>query len=172
MVRAHQGTLDKYVGDAVMAFWGAPLPDEQHAVACVRAAVAAQRAIRLLNEARQNDNAKRTAHNAKAGTATHLPMLPVLNVGIAVNSGEAIVGFMGSAALISNYTVFGKEVNIASRLERLAGSGRIVLSSSTYQDLQKYDPALANACLALEPVTLRGIRSPIGIYELPLPAAH
>jgi adenylate cyclase len=172
VVRAHNGTLDKYVGDAVMAFWGAPVVDERHPAACVHAAIAAQVAIGALNLRREAENKKRqqliTTSGYRKGT---MPMLPILTVGMAVNSGEAIVGFMGSAALMSNYTVFGAEVNIASRLEGLARSGRIVISDSTHRDLKRLEPALAASCIALEPVTLRGIRKPMRIYEVAPEAA-
>jgi adenylate cyclase len=167
VIRAHAGTLDKYVGDAVMAFWGAPMPDERHAVASVKAAIAAQRAIGALNEQRQKENQRRLeASRAPDGAPPDL--LPILTVGMAVNSGDAIAGFMGSASLMSNYTVFGREVNVASRLEGVAGSGHIVIADSTYRELQRFEPALAASCVAREPIVLRGISKPVRVYELPV----
>src|SRR5213078_1286350 len=55
-VKQHEGTLDKYIGDCVMAFWGAPTPNAKHAVACVRAAIDAQKAIETLNQSRAAEN--------------------------------------------------------------------------------------------------------------------
>jgi len=168
VVRAHGGTLDKYVGDAVMAFWGAPVPDERHAVACVKAAIAAQQAIAALNDQRRRTNQERAG--GRPSQEAEVPSLPILTIGIAINSGEAIAGFMGSAALMSNYTVFGKEVNIAARLEGVAGSGRVIISDSTYRDLLRFEPALAASCIAREPVVLRGISKPVRTFELPVAA--
>ena len=66
-VKKHGGTLDKYIGDCVMAFWGAPTPNEKHALACVRAAIDAQRAIHELNEKRSAQNT--VARNRKPRAA-------------------------------------------------------------------------------------------------------
>src|SRR4029077_18995374 len=58
-VKKHAGTLDKYIGDCVMAFWGAPVPNEKHALGCVRAAIDAQRALYALNQLRAVENKRR-----------------------------------------------------------------------------------------------------------------
>ncbi|MEW6304937.1 MAG: adenylate/guanylate cyclase domain-containing protein, partial [Verrucomicrobiota bacterium] len=168
-VKEHDGTLDKYMGDCVMAFWGAPTPNEKHAVSCVRAAIDAQRAMYALNMQRDEENKKRAKENEerqKMGLEP-LPMLRLLSLGTGINSGYAIVGLMGSAHHILNYTVFGREVNIASRLEGVSGRGRIIIGQATYADLQKHDPELAATCSPLEPVTVKGITQPVKIYEVP-----
>lgn len=90
------GTIDKFIGDAVMAFWGAPAPNADHAVDCCRAALACQRAV---DEAGLLDD-----HGAK------------VKIRIGVNSGDMLVGNIGSEVRL-NYTVIGDAVNIASRLE-------------------------------------------------------
>jgi adenylate cyclase len=95
-VQRHGGTIDKFIGDAVMAFWGAPAPDADHAVNCCRSALACQRAVR---EAGLIDD--------EGG---------VLKIRIGVNSGDMLVGNIGSEVRL-NYTVIGDAVNIASRLE-------------------------------------------------------
>ena len=95
-VQANGGTIDKFIGDAVMAFWGAPRVNAQHAVDCCRAALACQRAVR---EADLLDDAGR----------------PV-KIRIGINSGDMLVGNIGSEVRL-NYTVIGDAVNIASRLE-------------------------------------------------------
>jgi adenylate cyclase len=94
----HQGTLDKYIGDAIMAFWGAPVEDAQHARNAVLAAMAMYRQCAPLN-----------ARFAQRGW-------PGLKIGIGVNSGTVRVGDMGSR-LRRAYTAMGDAVNVASRLE-------------------------------------------------------
>jgi class 3 adenylate cyclase/CHASE2 domain-containing sensor protein len=168
VVKKHNGTLDKYIGDCVMAFWGAPNPDTRHASSCVRAMMEAQQALLLLNRGRAAENERRAAENARRAARGEepLPLAPLLSVGIGINTGPATAGLVGSEAHLLNYTVFGREVNVASRLEEIAGPGRILLAESTWQALQEEDPALAAACLEQAPVSLRGIRQPIRHYEL------
>lgn len=165
----HDGTLDKYIGDCVMAFWGAPASQPRHALACVRAAVEAQRAIFELNRRRSQENEKREAENLRrlAVGLDSQPLLPVLSLGTGINTGMATVGLMGSEAKTRNYTVFGREVNLASRLEALSGHGRILISEATRQHLVRDDPALAASCIQIEPVMAKGIRSAIVVYEVP-----
>jgi len=168
-VKTHGGTLDKYIGDCVMAFWGAPTPNERHASACVRAAIDAQRAIRDLNERRSMQEAAREAENRErlAAGLPPCPPLRALQLGTGINTGLATVGLMGSDAHILNYTVFGREVNLASRLESVSGSGRIIISDTTYNHLLREDPALASICVELFPVTVKGIRDAVRVYEVP-----
>jgi adenylate cyclase len=100
VIGAHRGTLDKYIGDALMAFWGAPLHDAAHAENAVRAALAMARALDALNaELRQRK-------------------LPEIGVGIGINTGLVCVGDMGSN-IRRSYTVMGDAVNLASRIEAL-----------------------------------------------------
>jgi class 3 adenylate cyclase/CHASE2 domain-containing sensor protein len=168
-VKKHGGTLDKYIGDCVMAFWGAPTPNERHASACVWAAIDAQRAIRDLNEKRSEQNNARETEN-RARLSAGLPPRPplrALQLGTGINTGLATVGLMGSAAHILNYTVFGREVNLASRLESVSGSGRIIISDTTYNHLLREAPALASTCIEMFPVTVKGIRDAVRIYEVP-----
>jgi adenylate cyclase len=95
-VSGHGGTIDKFIGDAVMAFWGAPAANADHAVDACRAALACQRALR---ESGLTDDSGRP-----------------LRVRIGVNSGDMLVGNIGSEVRL-NYTVIGDAVNVASRLE-------------------------------------------------------
>ena len=168
-VKKHGGTLDKYIGDCVMAFWGAPTPNERHASDCVWAAIDAQRAIRDLNEKRSaHNNARETENRARLSAGLPpKPPLRALQLGTGINTGLATVGLMGSDAHILNYTVFGREVNLASRLESVSGSGRIIISNTTYNHLLREDPALASTCIEMFPVTVKGIRDPVRIYEVP-----
>jgi len=100
VIQDKRGTIDKYIGDLVMAFWGAPLPDKDHAAHAVESALAMQKRIRALDD-----------EFIKRGW-------PVLNAGVGLNCGEMSVGDMGSKFRRA-YTVMGDAVNIASRLEGL-----------------------------------------------------
>lgn len=169
VIKLNGGTLDKYIGDCVMAFWGAPVVRDDHALACIKAAIAIHRAVHSLNSLRQAENEKRQQDNLVRQSEDRpiLDLLPVLHVGSAVNSGCMTVGFMGSELNISNYTVFGREVNIASRLEKFAGPDRIVVSPATFQEVRKHAAELANTFVRLEPVRLEGVPEPIQVYEVP-----
>ena len=168
-IKKHDGTLDKYIGDCVMAFWGAPTPNERHAVACVRAAIDAQIAMHLINVQRDAENHQRHEENTRRAAAGQEPLedLPLLALGTGINSGTAIVGMMGSEAHVSSYTVFGREVNLASRLEGVSGHSRIIIGEATFRDLEKHDLELAGLCVELEPVTPKGFSTPIRIWEVP-----
>jgi adenylate cyclase len=100
VIQEHRGTIDKYIGDAIMAFWGAPLADPDHTVHATQAALAMQKRIRALDD-----------EFVKRGW-------PILNIGVGLNCGEMNVGDMGSRFRRA-YTVMGDAVNIASRLEGL-----------------------------------------------------
>jgi class 3 adenylate cyclase/CHASE2 domain-containing sensor protein len=165
----HDGTWDKFIGDCVMAFWGAPTPNPSHALACVRAAIEAQRAVYQLNQQRSAENRKRELENLARISAglPPKPLLAVLLLGSGINTGMVTVGLMGSAAEMQNYTVFGREVNLASRLENASGRGRIFIGQTTYEHLRRDDPALAATCVELPPRELKGFRAAVKAYEVP-----
>jgi adenylate cyclase len=114
VISTHRGTVDKYMGDCVMAFWGAPIDTPDHATLAVRAALEMAEAVRDVNK----------LHGAEGR--------PQISVGIGINSGVMSVGDMGSAARRS-YTVVGDAVNLASRLEGLSAhyGVEIVASGAT-----------------------------------------
>jgi adenylate cyclase len=169
----HDGTLDKFIGDCVMAFWGAPTGNPQHALACVRAAIELQRAVHELNLEREAENKQRQAENVirlSSGLPPR-PLLPILFLGTGINSGMATVGLMGSATKNivrqGSYTVFGREVNLASRLESASGRGRIFIGEATFELLRRDDPGLAATCLSLPSQKLKGISAAVNVYAVP-----
>jgi class 3 adenylate cyclase/CHASE2 domain-containing sensor protein len=169
IIKQHRGTLDKYMGDCVMAFWGAPVTNDRHAIDCVCAAIEAQRRMHTLNQQREKENERRQQENADRQPRGEppLPPLPTLSLGTGINTGSATVGLMGSNEHIMNYTVFGREVNLASRLEGASGRGRILISEATHRELKRLDPELASTCIPHPPITPKGFRQPIPIYEVP-----
>jgi adenylate cyclase len=107
----HGGTLDKFIGDALMALWGAPIAHDDDPQRALRAAVAMQRAVQALN------------------ARWALARRPRIGVGIGINHGEVFVGNIGSHRRLE-YTVIGDPVNVAQRLSSLAGPGEILLSEA------------------------------------------
>jgi adenylate cyclase len=168
-IKKHGATLDKYMGDCVMAFWGAPLDDPQHASRAVRAAIEAQQLIDQLNQSRARENQRLEQENVRR-LATGQPPLPVhalLTLGTGINTGMMTAGFMGSEAHLSNYTVFGREVNLAARLESLSGSGRILISQATLETIRQEDPMLASNIRFFGEHQVKGIQQPVAVYEVP-----
>jgi adenylate cyclase len=165
----YDGTLDKYIGDCVMAFWGAPVENSHHARDCVRAVIDAQRAVFALNRQREIENQQRVKENIRRAPAGDppLPMLDLLTLGSGINTGFMTVGTVGSEQHIMNYTVFGREVNLASRLEGASGRARILIGEQTYRDLVRDDPALAAQCQPQPLLALKGFTDPVPCYEVP-----
>lgn len=138
----HDGTLDKFIGDAIMAFWGAPIRVEQHAEQAVRAAVEMERGLQEVNQ--------QLAANG----------YPSVAIGIGLNTGDSILGNIGSQRKL-DYTVIGDTVNIASRLEgltKLYGQGTVI-SEYTHSELPATFP-----CAVLDLVRVKGKTRPLGIY--------
>jgi adenylate cyclase len=138
-VFALDGTLDKFRGDGMMAFFGAPLAMPDHAERAVEAALRMQEALEALNEARQG--------------------VRPIRMRIGVNSGSAVIGDIGSPQR-KDYTVIGDVVNIASRLESsVAQPGQVVIGEATWQAAQNRFHADA-----LEAVMLKGKRKSVQPY--------
>ena len=138
----HHGTLDKYIGDAIMAFWGAPVADPEHAQKAVLAALGMQREARALNE----------KFRAKGW--------PTFKIGIGVNSGVMRVGDMGSR-IRRAYTVMGDAVNLGSRLEGITKEygADIIVGEGTKRFLSGF------ALRELDRVRVKGKDEPVTIYE-------
>ena len=145
IVFRYQGTLDKYIGDAVMGFWGAPYEEPDHAT---RACNAALSMLARLAELQKDWRAQGR---------------PVLDIGIGLNTGVASVGNMGSSMRLA-YTAMGDAVNLASRLEGLNKEygTRIIISESTYKVLQS-DRVLVRE---LDMIRVKGKLLPVTIYEV------
>jgi adenylate cyclase len=148
VVFRHQGTVDKFVGDMVMALFGAPVDDVDHGEHAVGAAVEMVRELGALN-------AKWLAEGK-----------PALDIGIGVNSGEMIAGNIGSSSIMS-YTVIGDHVNLGSRLESLNKEyrTRIIISDAT-RALLKHPYDLR----PLGDVIVKGKTRPVAIFEVAVPS--
>jgi adenylate cyclase len=144
-----QGTVDKYMGDCIMAFWNAPLDDADHARHACLAALAMNAEMVPLNE--------RLAAEASAEGRPHLP----LKIGIGINSGEVVVGNMGSDQRF-DYSVLGDQVNLASRLEGQCKTYGvdIVIGENTRQKA----PDLA--FLELDLIKVKGKTTAVRIHSL------
>ena len=123
-----------------------------------------------MNETRLAQNPSREIEN-RARASAGLPPRPLhvaLLLGTGINTGMVTAGLMGSDRHILNYTVFGREVNLASRLEGVSGSGRIIISDTTYNYVLRHAPALASTCKELFPEKPpKGFRNVVRIYEVP-----
>ena len=138
------GTLDKYIGDALMAFWGAPVPQQDHALRACRTA------LRFLEELEQ----LRKGWKAEG--------LPDIQVGVGINSGSMVVGNMGSD-LRFDYTVMGDAVNMASRLE---GANKLFQTSIMVSEETWLRVAPQATGRRLGSLRLRGRSEPVRVWEL------
>jgi adenylate cyclase len=145
IILAHQGMVDKFIGDSVMAFWGAPLPIADHAVRACEAALEMQTAMVPLKKAWESQG------------------FPLVSTRIGLHTGPVIAGNVGSRKRF-NYTVMGDTVNLASRLEQAnkAYGSEIILSECTARRLGKNTFMLRE----LDLVQVRGRSQPVVIFEL------
>jgi adenylate cyclase len=149
-ILARKGTIDKYMGDAIMAFWNAPLDDKEHEINACEAAVDMLERIDELNKLREQE-AQEDGH-------VYIP----LNVGVGLNTGVCVVGNMGSD-LRFDYSVLGDSVNLASRLEGQSkeyGFPIIVGSKTALAAKDKF------AILELDFIMVKGKKEPEVIYAI------
>jgi adenylate cyclase len=139
-VLAEEGTLDKIMGDCVVAFFNAPLPHEDHVLRAVRAALRIREGIARLHE--------RIRPSYR------------LDYRMGISVGEAVVGNVGTVQQM-NYTAIGTSVNLAQRLQDAAAPGQILLSHTTYQRVRQHLEARP-----LPPVNAAGFEEPVEVYEL------
>jgi len=142
IVFEHGGTLDKFMGDAIMALWGAPITHEDDADRAMRAAIEQQQVLDELNR-------KWAAESRQQ-----------VQIGIGINFGEVFAGNIGSDRRLE-YTVIGDAVNTASRLCSKAGPGDILISEPFYQTLKSPPPVEA-----LEPLQLKGKSQAVPVYRV------
>ena len=140
VIFAHKGTFDKYLGDAVMAFYGAPVSYPDDTLRAVQTAVDMQQVFAALKQEQ--------------------PELASLGLGIGIFTGDAVVGNLGSEQVM-DYTVIGDVPNSAKRLQENAGPGQILICPTTcavVQDRMKVRP--------LEPLVLKGKKTPLQVFEV------
>ena len=142
----HGGTLDKFMGDEVMAQWGAPIPSADDADRAVRAAIDMMGALEILN--------------AKWRSAGR----PVLDIGVGLSYGEVFAGNIGSERRLE-FTVIGDTVNTASRLCSAAGGGEILMTDEVRRQLRKPTPVEARP-----PLEVKGKAQPVPVFRVVLPA--
>ena len=149
LIMAKGGTIDKYMGDAIMAFWNAPLPVEGHAARACEAALAMQARLVTLN-------AEWEAEATAQGNG-HIPV----NIGVGLNTGQATVGNFGSEQRLT-YSCLGDEVNLASRLEGLCKTYAvgIIVGDNTCRQIPDF------ATIELDMVMVKGKTEPERIYAL------
>ncbi|MFT3843270.1 MAG: adenylate/guanylate cyclase domain-containing protein [Myxococcaceae bacterium] len=142
-----QGTFDKFIGDAVMCFWGAPLDQPDHAALACKAAVEMQAALRAFTQAHAS------------------PKVQALHARVGIHTGPAALGNLGSSQVMS-YTAMGDSVNLASRLEGLNKQygTAILVSEDTFAAAK---PANARE---IDRVRVKGRAAPVGVFELYDPA--
>ncbi|WP_424631383.1 CHASE2 domain-containing protein [Bradyrhizobium sp. SYSU BS000235] len=145
-----KGTIDKYMGDAIMAFWNAPLNDKAHQINACEAALDMIDRIEVLNVEREQE--------AKANGKPFIPM----HVGIGLNTGTCVVGNMGSD-LRFDYSVLGDAVNLASRLEGQSKSYGVPIIAGSKTALVAKDKF---AILELDFITVKGKKEPEVIYAI------
>lgn len=144
IVFENKGTLDKYMGDAIMAFFGAPISDSEHAKQACRCALKSMEKLRELQVQFQAEN------------------FPHIDIGIGINTGEMSVGNMGSN-IVQNYTVMGDSVNLGSRLEGINKEygTHIIISEFTNEEVKD-----AFVTREVDRVKVKGKNEPVRIYEL------
>lgn len=150
LIFLNKGTLDKFIGDAVMAFWGAPGKCDEHAELAVQTAMEMVRTLKVINESW-----------IKKG-------LNPISIGIGINTGSVIVGNIGSEMRL-DYTVIGDNVNLASRIEGLTKQYtiQILIGQGTYEQVKnKY------LCRPIDYVIVKGKIEPVLIYEPLVLIAH
>ena len=145
IILTHNGVVDKYMGDAIMAFWNAPLDQPKHAELTCSTALEMEKKLKQLQK----------EWNARG--------VPPLEIGVGINTGPAVVGNMGSYERF-DYTAMGDTVNLGSRLEGLNKQygTRIIISETTKSAVEK-KPFLVRK---LDKVMVKGKKEPITIYEL------
>lgn len=141
-IATYQGTIDEFIGDAILVLFGAPIYREDDAARAVASAIAMQLAMREVNEKLRQ------------------MQLPSIAMGIGINTGEVVAGNIGSQSR-AKYAVVGNHVNLTARIESYTVGGQILISENTYAEVQEI--AKVNGSMEVEP---KGVSQPISIYDV------
>ncbi|WP_103666492.1 CHASE2 domain-containing protein [Pseudanabaena sp. BC1403] len=141
-IATYQGTIDEFIGDAILVLFGAPIYREDDAARAVASAIAMQLAMRSVNEKLAQQQ------------------LPEIAMGIGINTGEVVAGNIGSQSR-AKYAVVGNHVNLTARIESYTVGGQILISEATYKEIE--DIAKTNGSMEVEP---KGVSHPISIYDI------
>lgn len=139
-VLSEQGTIDKFLGDAVMAWFNAPIPQPDHALRAVRAALALRNAVLSLHH--------------------ELPPEARLSFGVGIHFGEAVLGLIGTQKRLE-YTAIGDSVNTAKRIQENAAHNQILVSADVYAFV--HEEVIAQP---LKPIRVKGKQEPLQVYEI------
>jgi len=139
-VLAHEGTVDKFLGDAVMAWYNAPLPQPDHTLRAVKTALAIRNAIEKLHK--------------------ELPQKDHLDFGVGIHYGEAVLGWIGTEKRLE-YTAIGDSVNTTKRIQENSSKNQILMSKDAYERVKNQINAKPYA-----PLTVKGKTQPIEVYEV------
>jgi adenylate cyclase len=145
IIFANEGTIDKFMGDCIMAIFGAPVIHSDDVFRAVKSGVEIQKKIEDLNKQRLSEGQQD------------------IHVGIGINYGEAVVGNIGSTQRLE-YTVIGDSVNTASRIQNLAAGGEIVVTESVYQEVKEFFDFIP-----MEPVKVKGKAKTLIVWKIALP---
>jgi class 3 adenylate cyclase len=139
-VLAQEGTIDKFMGDAIMAWFNAPILQPDHTLRAVRAAIWMRKAMRLLHQ--------------------ELPKKFQLEFGIGIHFGEAVLGLVGSENRLE-YTAIGDSVNTTKRIQENAEAGQILISTDAFNNVSDLVEVQE-----VPPILAKGKRAPIHVYEV------
>ena len=143
IVFAHEGTVDKFIGDAIMVIWGAPVSHDDDPARAVRAAVDIRLELISINQQRVAEGKRE------------------IKIGIGINTGKVVAGYIGSSQTMS-YSVVGDTVNTASRLCSAARADQIIISEVTYEKTKGLFPTEV-----LDPLKAKGKFNPLKVYNVP-----
>ncbi len=139
-VLAQEGTVDKFLGDAVMAWFNAPLPQPDHSLRAVKAALAIKSAVEKLH--------------------SELPPEAQLSFGVGIHYGEAVLGWIGTEKRLE-YTAIGDSINTAKRIQENAGKGQILITKEVYERVKDQVDAKL-----FTPLQVKGKSAPVEVYEV------
>jgi class 3 adenylate cyclase len=139
-ILVQEGTIDKFLGDAIMAWFNAPIPQPDHALRAVKAAIGVRTAIQKLVD--------------------ELPPQQHLHFGVGIHYGEAVLGLVGTEKRLE-YTAIGDSVNTAKRIQENSLGGQILISATAFGLVK--DSVVANM---VEAIQAKGKREPVDVYEV------